>query len=261
VDGATYYEWECNYIDDFTAVSGFFGDSTSGSSVRLPALEPATTYHWRVRISSPTLGPWSEKRSFTTVMDTEAVTLRPESPAAGATGVAVKPLFQWTAVIGATAYELIVATDIDMDNPVISKMGEDAIAGNVWYCDISLDYATTYYWKVRAINASTSSAWSTTGVFTTEEAPSPEETPEPLLEGEVAEIIPPTDNPNRAQIESPPTPTLSANSIADPNLNETADTFNGVPEWVIYLIGGLLGAVILALSIVLVIVIKIKRIM
>jgi hypothetical protein len=54
---------------------------------------------------------------------------------------------------------------------------------------------------------------------------------------------------------------LSVNSIATPNLNETADTFNGVPEWVIYLIEGLLGAVILALSIVLVIVIKIKRIM
>ncbi len=257
--GATGYEWECNYYDDFTSVSGVFGDSTSGTSVRLPALEPATTYHWRVRVSSPTLSPWSEKRSFTTIMDTEALTLKPEIPAIGATGVPLKPVFQWTAVIGATAYELLIATNVNMDDPVISRTGEYAIAGNAWQSDISLDYATTYYWKVRAINASTSSAWSTTGIFTTEEAPPPEETPTPTPEGGVAEIILPTDNPTPAQVESPPTPTLSVNSIAAPDVSETPDAFSSVPEWLLYLIGGLLGTVILALIVVLVTVIKFKR--
>jgi hypothetical protein len=148
-----------------------------------------------------------------------------------------------------------------MDNPIISRTGEDVIASNIWYCDVSLDYATTYYWKVRAVNANTSSAWSTTGVFTTEEAPSPEETQTPILEGEVAGINPPTNSSDPDQIQSPPTPTLSTNNNAVPKLNEPADTFDGVPEWVIYLIWGLLGTVILALSIALVIVIKIKRIM
>jgi photosystem II stability/assembly factor-like uncharacterized protein len=263
MDGASGYEWECDYSDDFTSVSGIFCDSTSASSVRLPALEPATTYHWRVRVSSPTLSPWSEKRSFTTVMDTEAITLRPESPAAGATGVPIKPVFQWTAVIGATAYELLVATNVNMDNPVIAKMGEDAIAGNVWYCEINLDYATTYYWRIRAINANTSSTWSTTGVFTTEAAPPPEETPAPTPEGEVAEITPPPNNPTLTRMVSPPTPTLSVNDVAVPELSETpdADAFSGVPEWIIYLIGGLLGTVFLALIVVLVTVIKLKRTM
>jgi hypothetical protein len=257
--GATGYEWECDYNDDFTSVSGVFGDHTSGTSTRLPALEPATTYHWRVRASSPALSPWSERRSFTTVMDTEAVILRPESPAAGATGVPVKPDFQWTAIIGAEAYELLVDTDLEMDEPVIARTGEYAIAGNVWHCDVSLDYATTYYWKVRATNASTSSAWSTTGFFTTEKAP--EETPAPALDHEAPLIQPLEDNPAPGQVASLPTSTPSSDGSITPELSETPGVFPGVPDWVVYLIGGLLGTVILALIVVLVTVIKIKRVM
>ncbi len=259
VAGATGYEWECDYYDDFTSVSGVFGDSTSGTSVRLPALEPAATYYWRVRASSPALSPWSERRSFTTVMDTEAVTLRPESPAAGATGVPVKPVFQWTAVIGAEAYELLVATDAVMNEPVIARTGEYAVAGNVWHCDMSLDYATTYYWRVRATNASTSSAWSTTGVFTTEEAPV-EETPTPSTNHEQPLIHPLADNPT-GQVAALPAPTPSVGTAATPDSGEKPDIFTGVPDWVIYLIGGLMGTVILALIVVLITVVKIKRVM
>jgi hypothetical protein len=258
VAGATGYEWECNYNDDFTAVSGVFGDSTSGTSERLPALEPATTYHWRVRVSSPALSPWSERRSFTTIMDTEAVTLRPESPAVGATGVTVKPVFQWTAVIGAQAYELLVATDAVMNGPVIARDGEYAIAGNVWQCDVSLDYATTYYWKVRAVNASTSSAWSTTGIFTTEEAPVA--TPAPALDHEAPLIQPLADNPAQGQVAELPAPTPSLDRVATPDSSEAPDIFSGVPDWAVYLVGGLMGTVILALIVVLVTVVKIKRI-
>jgi trimeric autotransporter adhesin len=259
MDGATGYEWECSYDDTFASVSDTFGDSTSGTSVRLPALEPATTYHWRVRASSPSLSPWSEKRSFTTVMDTEAVTLRSESPTAGATGVPVKPIFQWTAVIGAEAYELLVATDADMDDTVITRTDEYAPAGNVWQCDVSLDYATTYYWRVRAINASTSSAWSTTGVFTTEDAPLSPESPEetaPAMDHEAPVIGSLAEIPAPVQIETPPTPAPSVNGIMMPDLSETP----GVPDWILYLIGGLLATVILALIVVLAMVIKIKRI-
>jgi photosystem II stability/assembly factor-like uncharacterized protein len=260
MDGATSYEWECGYDDDFTSTSVGFEDSTSASSIRLPALEPTTTYHWRVRASSPALSPWSEKRSFTTVMDTEAVTLRPESPTAGAIGVAVMPVFQWTAVIGAEAYELLVATDADANNPVIAKTDEYALAGNVWQCDVSLDYATTYYWKVRATNASTRSAWSTTGVFTTESAPAstepPEETLAPMLDHEVPTIKPLAANPTPVQIEPPTSPMPTTDGIILPSLSQLPS----VPNWVIYLIGGLLSIVILTLIVILAIVLKIKRI-
>lgn len=257
MDGATGYEWECDYHDDFTSASASFGDSTSGSSIRLPALEPATTYYWRVRASSPALSPWSEKRSFTTVMDTEAVTLRPESPTAGATGVAVKPVFQWTAVIGAEAYELLVATDAEANNPVIARTDEYALTGNVWQCDVGLDYATTYYWKVRAINASTRSVWSTTGVFTTESAPSSPESGEQTPNHEVMGFpagLDTTPNPTPLQVESAPMPSPGETTI--PELSELP----GALSWIIYLIGGLLGIIFLTLIVILAIVLKIKRI-
>jgi hypothetical protein len=256
MEGATGYEWQCSYYDDFSADSAGYGDSTSGSSVRLPALEPAATYYWRVRASRPALSPWSEKRSFTTIMDTEAVTLRPESPAAGAAGVALKPIFQWTALVGAEAYELLVATDAEANNPVISLTGEDALAGNVWQCDIALDYATTYYWKVRAIGAGTRSGWSTTGIFTTLSAPEPTQTPAPVLDHEVTGL---PANLNLTPLVVNPAPVLSSPS-PDDTAAPGSNLLSGIPDLVIYFIGGLLGTVILALIVILAIVLKMKRV-
>ncbi len=253
VEGATGYEWECSYDDDFASGSGKFTGSTTGTSERLPALEAATTYHWRVRASSPVLSPWSEKRSFTTVMDTEAVVLRPESPPAGATGVDINPVFQWTAVIGAQAYELIVATDAGMNNPVIAMTDEHALPGNVWQSEVSLNYGTTYYWKVRATGEGTCSEWSTIGVFTTvEEAPADHEnTAAPENLGKVASLpLAPTPT-----LKPMPAPASTINGFASPDLSE----LTSVPDWIIYLIGILLSIIILALLVILAIVLKIKR--
>jgi hypothetical protein len=188
-------------------------------------------------------------------MDTEALNIGPESPAVGATGVPVRPVFQWTAVISATSYELLVATDAGLTEPVINLTGAQAPAGNVWQCDVNLEYATTYYWKVKAVNASTSSAWSTTGLFTTEAAPS----------GDVAGMTPPAEPENTPpDIQLPPgataTVTIAAPSVNSTDAAGTPGTYYSVPDWVIYFIGGLLAAVILALSVVLVIVLKIKHV-
>jgi hypothetical protein len=193
-------------------------------------------------------------------MDTEAITLRPESPAAGATGVPIRPVFQWTAVIGAQAYELLVATDAGMNNPVIARTDEYALPGNVWQCDVSLEYGMTYYWKVRATNASTRSAWSTTGIFTTETAPastdSVDETPSSAMNHE-AMTLPESTNPiTPVQLESSPTPMPIPDGVMMPSLSELLS----VPNWIIYLIGILLSVIILALIVILAIVLKIKHI-
>jgi photosystem II stability/assembly factor-like uncharacterized protein len=263
-EGATDYQWECGYSDDFSDQPGEFGDSTSASSVRLPALDPATTYHWRVRASRPALSPWSEKRSFTTAMDTEGITLRPESPTAGAAGVPRQPVFQWTAVLGADAYELSVFSDAELTDMVIVMTGENAIPGNVWSCNTSLDYATTYYWRVRAVNASTYSAWSTTGVFTTEMAPEATENTGPPT-GQVASIAPENTGTIKplaasstpaAQEPPAPPPATNINGGLVPTFGHPVE----VSAWIIYFIGGLLTIVILALLVVLVIVLKIRRI-
>jgi len=104
VSGATSYQWQLDYDTDFSTVPSGFEGNTKASSVRLPSLEPATTYYWRVRVTEPVLSPWSTKWSFTTSLDTEAIALKLESPKAGASEVAIKPLFQWSAVAGADAY-------------------------------------------------------------------------------------------------------------------------------------------------------------
>jgi hypothetical protein len=269
MDGATNYEWQCTYNTDFSTIPVGLNGTTSASSIILATLEPATTYHWRVRACAPVNSPWSPKWSFTTSMDTEGVNLETEMPAAGAEGISVRPVFQWSAVIGAEAYELLVATDADFVHPIIVKMNEYALTTNVWQCDVSLDYATHYYWKIRATTSSTSSAWSSVSVFTTESAPAADETPptgepeitptinEPLMSlSSLSSIQSFSTNPSSEQSALLPPASPVASTLPTTIVNQLTD----IPGWLIYLIGGLLGIVFLALVIVLVIVLKIRRI-
>ena len=169
--GATDYKWQLDYDNEFSSVpTGFEGD-TRASSAQLPALDPTTTYYWRVRATEPVLSPWSDKWSFTTSFGTEAYAPELESPEAGATGVPVRPIFQWSAVAGADGYELVVSTQAAVDNPTILKTDTFALPTTAWQANIDLDYETTYYWKVRAVSSSTQSPWSAVSAFTTEPAP------------------------------------------------------------------------------------------
>jgi len=271
--GATSYKWQLDHDTDFSTVpSGFEGD-TKASSARLPTLEPTTTYYWRVRATAPALSPWSEKRAFITSLDTEAIELEPENPKAGAEGVSIKPLLQWNAIAGADAYELLVSTEVSFALPSTSKVGDYSLPTTAWQCNVSLDYETTYYWKIRAVSSDTYSAWSTVSAFTTESPPPPPPTqPEPP-----AEIMP---EPPAAATSTPtltmPTPAAFPNpfSATPPELTPASPPFPAPqpsppaptpaqfpipPNWVIYLIGALLLTVILALVIVLMLVVGIRR--
>jgi hypothetical protein len=269
IEGATSYEWQCKPDTDFSSIPAGFEDTTSASSARLPALEPATTYYWRVRASAPVLGPWSPKWSFTTSMDTEGVSLKPETPSAGAAGVSVKPVFQWSAVLGAEAYELLVSSDTDFNHPAIVRINEFALKTNAWECDVSLNYDTTYYWKVRATTASTSSAWSSAGVFTTESAPVTDDAPstvtpaptQPILEDTLATLTPSKNVFTLPAALSPEEFRLLPTSIPTQSPVQTTivSQLPDMPNWIIYLIGGLLAIVMLSLIIVLAVVLKIKR--
>ena len=181
LEGATEYKWQINYETDFSSLPDDFEGETGSSSARLPILEPATTYYWRVRAINPVLSPWSEKWSFTTGLSAEAPAPELESPPAGASGVPVDPIFQWSAIAGAEGYELVISTDANLGNPTILKSGDYALPTTAWQCNIALNYNTTYYWKVRAISADTCSAWSAVSAFTTELPPasSSTSTPEP----------------------------------------------------------------------------------
>jgi photosystem II stability/assembly factor-like uncharacterized protein len=167
LEGATEYHWQLDYDNDFSSVPPGFEGDTRASTAQLPNLDPTTTYHWRVRASEPVLSPWSDKWSFTTSFGTEAYAPELESPLPGATGVPLKPIFQWSAVAGANGYELVVSTHPAVDNPTILKTGTYALPNTAWQANLELDYDTTYYWKVRAVSTNTYSPWSAVGAFTT----------------------------------------------------------------------------------------------
>jgi len=230
-EGATDYEWQLDHDTDFSTSPVTFEGDTKASSVRLPALEPDTTYYWRVRATEPMLSQWSAKWSFTTSLGSETIAPTLLYPEAGASEVPLKPVFQWSAVAGADSYELIVSTEVSLANPSILKMDAYALPSTAWESNISLSYNTTYYWKARAISADTRSAWSAVGVFTTESPP--EETLAPI----------PTPAP-----PSPPPP-APAPTPSQPT----------TPDWVKYLIGALLLTIILVLITMVALVIIVSR--
>jgi len=246
--GATEYEWQFDFDTDFSAVPSGFEGTTKASSARLPALEPATTYYWRVRAKEPVLSPWSSKWSFTACLDTDAANIRLESPASGEMGVPVKPLFQWSAVPGAAAYELLVSSDIQFSNLVINRTGEFSLPATAWQGSLDLDQGTTYYWKVRAISSDTKSAWSAVGSFTTELPP-----PSLVQPSAPPMVTVPEPTPSPATPPMPPTPPQPSPPVPP------AAPVQQTPIWVIYLIGALILAIILLIVTILVLASGLRR--
>ncbi len=170
--GATEYSWQLDSDNDFSTVPDGFEGASRESSAGLPPLTLATTYYWRVRATEPFLSPWSAKRSFTTSLGAAVLAPELKYPGSGATA-AIRPVFQWSAIAGADGYELMIAKDTEFAQPLVARIGDKALPATAWQSDISLDYGTVYYWKVRARSATSFSAWSPVGVFTTERSPGP----------------------------------------------------------------------------------------
>jgi photosystem II stability/assembly factor-like uncharacterized protein len=152
-----------------------------------------TTYYWRVRSLEPLKSPWSETRSFTPALvagqwsPLAAVTAT--FPLPGATSVPIRPAFAWQPADHATGYEFVLARDSGFADVVVAMTGASALLTTTWGCDRDLDYATTYFWKVRAITAASYSEWGI-GIFTTEAAPAAAPLP-PQLSPSPATTTPP----------------------------------------------------------------------
>jgi hypothetical protein len=166
--------------------------TTDETCIVVDDLDPGTTYYWQVRVcvGSPTLSKWSELRSFTTaMMPVPFVDLC--SPACGSQDIILTPNFAWGAVEGATGYEVQLSPTETFTAGVIK--GKTTV--NAWVCPETLEYATTYYWRVRAEKDSIYSDW-TYCMFTT--MPEPVAPTPPV----VVEQVPPSPAP---VINIPPT--------------------------------------------------------
>ena len=85
------------------------------------------------------------------------------SPANGQTDLNISVTLTWNAVQGAENYRLQLAKD-----SLFSQLIRDeVVAGDTTLVVSGLEYLTTYYWRVQALNFTGSSDWSETGYFVT----------------------------------------------------------------------------------------------
>ncbi len=237
LNGATTYEWQLNDADDFSDLQTGFENTTQGSSSRAPALQLATEYYWRVRVTGPIRSPWSAKGSFITKLGNTAIAPRLLYPEPGATGIPADPVFQWTSFAEAEAYELLLSTDATFAEPTVSKMGGEALPETAWQSNAKLEYGTTYYWKIRATGAGSFSDWSDVGGFIVQPAPTSPPSFMSQLQSEDEHII---------QVNVP-TPTVTS-IVAPPN--------SSPPVWLLYVLGAVGVMLIGLLSTLLVILIR-----
>jgi len=179
IDNADKYEIKMNSRDDFDGIATSVSDVEVGAT-RITGLEDGRTYYWKVRVheGEPALSRWSDVWSFTTAMGegewNPFVGGVPESPGNGDTGVPLMPTFAWNAADWATGYEFVLADNPAFTSPIVSK----TLDGTVYLSEQELAYSTSYYWKVRAVSATSSSEWGT-AVFTTMAKAVPAPTPAP----------------------------------------------------------------------------------
>ncbi len=172
----------------------------------------------------------------TAASTTPAVT----SPTFGADQSSVTPTLIWTAVAGATAYNITVSDEPSFLTPLSTATVE--INGYVF--DEALDYSTTYYWRVRAVTATVTSGWAM-GMFST--------MAEPAAAGAVLPDI--TVEPAEITVEAPPPAAIEVTVGAPPAADVTVEIapdeiVQVIPDyllWVIVAVGALLVIALIVL--------------
>ena len=153
-------------------------------------------------------------------------------PAAGAK-TTIKPIFQWSTIVSANKYDLLVAKDAAFSKIVIDKTGDNALPSNAWESDIILEHDTTYYWKVKARSDQSFGAWSAISAFITESAP-----------------INPTSTIT--------TVTMTQQTQAQlPTTQPTVTVSGNIPPWIMY--GGIGLLAVIVITLVALVVITLRR--
>ncbi|MCE7935583.1 MAG: hypothetical protein DYG96_13480 [Chlorobi bacterium CHB2] len=156
------YRVQLSTSSDFTTVLLEFAGVTA-TSISVPDLNTATTYHWRVQSRNNVgVSDWSETRSFNTQPATlGAPTLI--APANQSPNAWTVLDFQWSPVPETQYYLLHIATDPGFTNPVKRIRNIQGTTLNVGI----LPNSQTLYWHVRAESNAGLGPWSETWSLTT----------------------------------------------------------------------------------------------
>ncbi len=85
------------------------------------------------------------------------------APATGFIGASLTPVLSWTAVPGATSYEVQIANNTAFTNPIVNATGITTLS----YTSTPLPASTLLYWRVRAVNSCGTGVYSASRTFTT----------------------------------------------------------------------------------------------
>jgi hypothetical protein len=186
LDAATLYEvFVYSWCEACPENMVIFDDFTTAlTCIEITGLTPGTTYYWKVRVACdhPFVSKWSDLRSFKTALGAVPYLC---APWCGQDDVILTTNFAWDAVVGATGYEVQVATDEAFSNIVASG----SPTSNAWAPADPLEYSTVYYWRVRSVKDGIYSAWAVC-IFTTMDAPVDPPPPPPAVVVEQTEITP-----------------------------------------------------------------------
>ena len=166
----------------------------AGGLVPIPAsgiaswgnLEAGHTYYWRVRARAAVTGeiirsPWSATMYFTVEAGLPVMAKYPPvtlfSPPYGARDVSRSPSFSWSPMPKTTKYEFVLAKDAALQQVIVKTN----VPMTSYMYDGKLDFNTSYFWQVRAIEPVVSDP-SLIGSFTVVamEKPAAKEKPSPL---------------------------------------------------------------------------------
>jgi len=163
-DRADEYEIQIAKNEDFSPL-GFNRTLTAPRFGATQNLEFSTTYYWRVRgINSAGAGDWSETRTFTTIIEKpEPVTLL-TSPSENQTQVSVNTTFTWQESARAFDYVIQIAQGEDFETETVIELNSPDETVSV---ENPLEFATIYYWRVKATNVGGESDYSEPQQFTT----------------------------------------------------------------------------------------------
>lgn len=168
VQNATGYHLQVATASDFSAASLIVNDSlVSATFKNTPQLAYNTMYFWRVRAYNQSLkSAWSSAWSFKTAAQNQTLAAPVLSaPVNSAVSQTIPLTLSWNSVQNATLYEYQVATNSTF--PANTIVLHDS--GSALLKQFNGNYATQYFWRVRAKNNSSVSNWSQTWSFATQQ--------------------------------------------------------------------------------------------